>query len=176
MSTGKIEQLTTHREALGMPTPEFYAQQSATEKTQRRYLPTFADLIDRFSITLMKSIFIHEHRENYEKEMELLMHDISLLMSESSYTFNAEFLKAVMVVMLTNREIWLNESLARKGANGHENRLKFTHSINGQRNAAKNVVSKAMGERLDWKVDAFSADLIEEFGHWRIYGHEEPKT
>jgi hypothetical protein len=168
MSTGKIEQLTTHREALGMPVPELYGQQSSTEKLQRRYLPTFADLIDRFSITLMKSIFIHEHKDNYEKELDLIMHDVNLLMMESNYVFNAEFIKAVMAIMLANREIWLNESLARQGVNGQEHLLKFTHSVNGVRNTAKNIISRAMGERLDWKVDCFAAELVAQFGNWNI--------
>jgi hypothetical protein len=167
MSSAKVEQFINPSAHL-IPVQEV----TASPKSQRKYLPTFADLIDRFSITLMKSIFIHEHRDNYEKEIDLITHDINLLMSESNYTFDAEFLKAIMVIMLSNREIWLNESLARKGMNGQDGLLKFTHSVNGVRNTAKNVVSRAMGERLDWKVDCFAAELVEQFGNWNIHWTE----
>lgn len=144
----------------------------------RQYLPTFAELIDRLSIVQLKSIFISENSDAYNKEIELIMHDIDELLLEHqdksdntmhSGAINAKMIRAIMVIMLTNRYIWENESKARLGGSEQDKLLKLTHSINGVRNTAKNVVSSQMGERVDLKVDALAAELVKEFGNWNIF-------
>ena len=86
----------------------------------RQYLPTFADLIDRLSIVQLKAIFISENKEAYEKEMELIMHDIDEVLKEAEVNIDhgiirAKMIRAIMVVQLTNRFIWENETKARAG-------------------------------------------------------------
>jgi hypothetical protein len=71
-------------------------------------------------------------------------------------------------LMLANRVIWENESKARDGGDEQDQLLKFTHSINGVRNTAKNVISEAVGERVDHKIDCLAANLPKEFGNWKI--------
>jgi hypothetical protein len=127
---------------------------------ERKYLHTFADLVDRLSIVLLKSIYIREQREAYRVEMALIKHDIHLL------GFDAELLYDTLVLMLANRVIWENESKARAGGSEQDKLLKFTHSINGVRNQAKNRIAVANGQRLDKKVDCLAADLPPEFGDW----------
>ena len=73
-----------------------------------------------------------------------------------------------MVIMLTNRYIWENESKARSGGSEQDKLLKLTHSINGVRNNAKNSISNELGDRVDLKVDSLAADLVKEFGNWNI--------
>lgn len=135
---------------------------------QRKYLPTLADLIDRYSITLLKSIFIPEHTREYREEMKLIEHDIDLLGEEHGIPRLGQIVRGCQMVMLTNRYIWENEGKARQGKRGQERLLKLTHSINGVRNTAKNMLAKLSGERLDWKVDCFAAELVEEFGNWNF--------
>lgn len=151
----------------------------------RQYLPTFAELIDRLSIVILKSIFIPENKEAYEKEQELIMHDIDELLLEKTqkfadenmfdqykdecFTINAKMIRAIMIVMLTNRYIWENESKARLGGSEQDKLLKLTHSINGVRNTAKNVIAQELGERVDLKIDALAAELTKEFGNWNIF-------
>ena len=125
----------------------------------RKYLPTFSELIDRLSIVILKSIFIPENKEAYEQEQALILHDIDEILSESmqgaeSSPVNAGMIRAMLVIMLTNRYIWENESKARQGGSEQDKLLKLTHSINGVRNTAKNVLSIGLGERVDLKVDA----------------------
>lgn len=127
---------------------------------ERKYLPTLADLIDRLSIVLLKMVFIPEHHDEYLREAADIEHDIGLLNQ------NAHLIRAVLVVMLANREIWLNESKARAGSSEQNQLLRFTHSINGIRNQAKNVMAQTTGERKDLKVDCLAADLPKEFGNW----------
>lgn len=133
----------------------------------RKYLPTLADLIDRMTICQLKSIFIPDQSQAYKDEIELIKHDIDLILSERQ--LNAKAIHAITVIMLTNRYIWENESKARQGGAEQDKLLKLTHSINGVRNTAKNVLSHESDERVDLKIDCFSADLIEEFGHWNIF-------
>ena len=143
----------------------------------RKYLPTFAELIDRLSIVILKTIFIPENKDAYEKEQELIMHDIDDILKShgnikrefDTIVINAKMIRAIMIVMLTNRFIWENESKARLGGSEQDKLLKLTHSINGIRNTAKNVISQEMGERVDLKIDALAAELTKEFGNWDLF-------
>src|SRR5690348_10859575 len=132
----------------------------------RKYLPTFADLVDRLSIVLLKMIYIPENRHVYEKEREAIEHDLALYVDDASQVVQV---RAIMVIMLANVTIWRNESEARKGGSGANEFLRFTHSVNGVRNAAKNILAQASGERTDKKVDALAADLPKEFGCWDLF-------
>lgn len=126
--------------------------------SERKYLPTIADLIDRLSITLMKSVFID--RNYYRAEAKLLIADLNALGV-------TDLVYPVLVLMLANRMIWENEAIARKSGKG--GRLRLTHSINGVRTRAKNEISKLFGERIDSKIDCLAADLPEDMGNWRVF-------
>ena len=143
--------------------------------SERKYLPTFAELIDRLFIVQLKAIFIPENKEAYEKEIELIMHDIDEIIKERDFddTFegiiNAKMIRAIGILMLTNRFIWENESKARAGGAEQNKLLQLTHSINGVRNTAKNIISQELGERVDLKIDCLAAELVKEFGNWNIF-------
>jgi hypothetical protein len=141
---------------------------------KRKYFPTFAELVDRLAIVQLKAIFIPQCRENYLEEIKLIEHDIDLLFTgdgeELPISINASSaVRAILVIMLTNRYIWENESKAREGGDDQNNLLKLTHSINGVRNTAKNILSQSLGDRVDLKVDCLAAGLPREFGDWRIW-------
>lgn len=139
---------------------------------ERKYLPTLAELIDRLSIVQLKAIYT-DHKDEYDAERQLIEHDIDLILAEkfqqTAWRLNAFDIRAIMVVMLSNRVIWENESKARQGGDDQDKLLKFTHSINGVRNTAKNMIAHGASERIDIKVDAFAESLVEEYGHWRIF-------
>jgi hypothetical protein len=125
------------------------------------------------SIAQLKQIFIPDNKEVYEEEIRCIMHDLDLELNWSeSVTINARILRAAMVLMLTNRYIWENESKARAGGSEQDKLLKLTHSINGVRTTAKNIISRELGERVDLKVDCLAADLVKEFGNWNIFQDE----
>ncbi|SRR5713226_6447007 len=140
--------------------------------TERKYLPTLADLIDRLTIIQLKMIFIPDRRKEYIEERELVLHDIDLILNDLDHKLNARAIMAITMIQLTNRCIWESESNARAGGNDQDKLLRFTHSINGVRNTAKNIVSEEAGGRKDYKIDALSADLPEDFGNWRIFDRE----
>lgn len=143
--------------------------------TERKYLPTLAELIDRLSIVILKSVFIPENREAYLKERYDIEDDIRGLLAPvpelamGRVPVGVEEITAAMIIMLANRTIWLSEHEARKGLPDNDKLLKFSHSINGVRNAAKNVISKIQGDRIDLKVDSFAAGLPPELGSWNLF-------
>jgi hypothetical protein len=139
--------------------------------SERKYLPTLAELIDRLSIVQLKAIFIAENRAAYLEERALIEHDIEQLLQGKQ--FGALDIRAIMAIMLTNRFIWENESRARAGSNDQDKLLRLTHSVNGARNTAKNVLSKRLGDRLDLKIDCLAADLPPDYGHWQIFSEGE---
>lgn len=132
----------------------------------RKYLPTFAELVDRLSICILKSIFIPENKQAYTKEIEDICSDIDLIIDEKNIKLSSSMIKALQVVMLSNRYIWENESKVRNGNEQDVGLLKLTHSINGVRNSAKNVISVELGERKDLKVDCLAAELNSESQNW----------
>lgn len=135
---------------------------------RRQFLPTLSDLVDRLSIVQLKAIFIPDHAEEYMEERAAIEHDIDIILQHKQVT--AADIHAILVIMLSNRFIWENESKARQGGHENDHLLRLTHSINGVRNAAKNKLARLDGGRKDYKIDALAADLPQEFGNWsRIF-------
>ena len=109
----------------------------------RKWLPAFADLIDRMTIHQLKEVFIPENIQ-----------------------LTGELIRSIIVLAQMNEHIWYNESEARKGRAQDLEKLKLTHGINGVRNRAMNLIKVLTGEgnRLDLKTDC----LADEFKDWEI--------
>ena len=131
--------------------------------SERKYLPTLAELIDRLSISQLKEVFIPEHKEEYSKEISDIVHDIQICLEESKEPITAETIRAIVVLSQMSLHIWHNESAVRKGTSEPSN-LALTHGINGIRNTAKNKIQEVVGGRKDYKIDC----LASEFKDWEI--------
>ena len=129
---------------------------------ERKYLPTLSELVDRLSIAQLKEVFITEHKEEYAKEIQDIVHDIQIIL-DSSEKIDAEIIRAVVVLSQMNLHIWHNESNYRKGIKDGNN-LELTHGLNGIRNTAKNKIQEIAGGRKDYKIDCLAA----EFKDWEI--------
>lgn len=160
---------------MSQPLP-FVPAETVMSKKQRKYLPTLSDLVDRLTITQMKAVFIPERKQEYMEEMALIQHDIDLILEEEGVRLDAHAIKAIIVIMLTNRFIWENESKARQGGDEQDKLLKLTHSINGVRNTAKNALTSIVGGRHDYKIDCFASELASEFGDWNVFGEQPDVT
>jgi hypothetical protein len=130
---------------------------------ERKYLPTLSELVDRLSISQLKEVFITEHKEEYAKEIEEIVHDIELILSQADGRITGEQIRAIIVLSQMNLHIWHNESAVRKGTAGPAN-LALTHGLNGIRNTAKNKIQEVAGGRKDYKIDC----LASEFKDWEI--------
>ena len=131
--------------------------------TQRKYLPTLSELIDRLSIAQLKEVFISNHKEEYSQEIQYIIHDINLVLQEKGNTLDADTIRAIIVLSQMNLHIWHNESNYRKGIKDGNN-LELTHGLNGIRNTAKNIIQEKVGGRKDYKIDCLAAD----FKDWEI--------
>ncbi len=129
----------------------------------RKYLPTFSELIDRLSIAQLKEVFIQEHKTEYSEEISDIVHDIQLYLEENKGQITAETIRAIVVLSQMNLHIWHNESNYRKGIKDGNN-LELTHGLNGIRNTAKNKIQEVVGGRKDYKIDCLAA----EFKDWEI--------
>jgi hypothetical protein len=130
--------------------------------TQRKYLPTLSELIDRLSIAQLKEVFIPEHKTEYAQEIADICHDIDILLPESD-AIDADLIRSIVVLSQMNLHIWHNESNYRKGIKDG-NDLELTHGLNGIRNTAKNMIQEVVGGRKDYKIDCLAA----EFKDWEI--------
>ena len=136
----------------------------------RKYMPTIAQLIDRLSIVTLKSIKIHENKEEYEKEAHEIMNDINEIIGEKKIVLDGQMVRAIQVNAKINEMIWANESFVRKGESTMPpeeigRRLQLTHAMNRVRNQAMNVISNLVGERKDLKLDYMDAEMTKKFGY-----------
>jgi len=131
--------------------------------SERKYLPTLAELVDRLSISQLKEVFITEHKEEYAQEIRDILHDIQLILEEGKEPINAKTIRAIVVLSQMNLHIWHNESNYRKGIKDGNN-LELTHGLNGIRNTAKNKIQEIVGGRKDYKIDCLAA----EFKDWEV--------
>ena len=83
--------------------------------TDRKYLPTLSELVDRLSIAQLKEVFISEHKEEYAEEIADILHDIDLIIKEKGAIIDSETIRAIVVLSQMNLHIWHNESNYRKG-------------------------------------------------------------
>ena len=133
--------------------------------SDRKYLPTLSELIDRLSIAQLKEVFITEHKDEYADEINDIIHDINLELSEKSGILKGEDIRAIVVLAQMNLHIWHNESNYRKGIKDGNN-LELTHGLNGIRNTAKNKIQESVGGRKDYKIDCLAAEFKDWEGSW----------
>ena len=136
----------------------------------RKYLPTLSELIDRLSIAQLKEVFIAEHKEEYAREIEDIIHDIQENLDENNTKITSDTIRAIVVLAQMNLHIWHNESNYRKGIKDGNN-LELTHGLNGIRNTAKNKIQEIVGGRKDYKIDCLAAD----FQDWEISWNKNQK-
>lgn len=136
--------------------------------SDRKYLPTLSELVDRLSIAQLKEVFISEHRDEYAQEISDIIHDIDLTLDENGVILDGKAIRAIVVLSQMNLHIWHNESNYRKGIKDGNN-LELTHGLNGIRNTAKNKIQELAGGRKDYKIDCLAA----EFKDWEISWEQE---
>ena len=130
--------------------------------SERKYLPTLAELVDRLSIVQLKEVFITEHKEEYAKEIVDIVHDIDMILQDENVKLSGKDVRAIVVLSQMNLHIWHNETQYRAGTG--DGNLGLTHGLNGIRNTAKNQIQENVGGRKDYKIDCIAA----EFKDWEI--------
>jgi hypothetical protein len=130
--------------------------------SNRKYLPTLAELVDRLSIAQLKEVFIIDHKDEYAQEIKDIVHDIDLILNDEDVNLSGKDVRAIVVLSQMNLHIWHNETQYRAGTG--DGNLGLTHGLNGIRNTAKNKIQENVGGRKDYKIDCIAA----EFKEWEI--------
>jgi len=138
---------------------------------KRKYEYQLSTLIDLLSIVTLKSIKLgandSKKKKAYELEARDIMHDIDLIVKENKDKIKdfGLFIRAIQVNMLSNETIWENETKAREGGKEQNHLLPFTHSVNGVRMRAGNVIANQIGERKDLNLDRVNDKISLERGY-----------
>lgn len=133
----------------------------------RHYNLSLGELIDRLAIVTLKEAKIPEHKAEYAKEADQLVHDINLEIQEKKTAITGEWIRDIIINAQFNGHIWENEGDIRGQINDSNlseeqlakigKRLILTHSLNGIRSTAKNRISQIVSGRQDYKVDCLAA-------------------
>ena len=134
--------------------------------SDRKFVPSLSELIDRLSIDQLKEVLLPEYKDKYAAEMQDIMHDIDSEISDNKVVINSRLIRAIIIVAQLNAHIWYNESAARKGEIQDLNLLILTHGLNGLRQQYKNIILNEIGalKGFDYKTDCLAA----EFKGWEI--------
>lgn len=119
---------------------------------ERKYLPTFGELLDRLTITQLKEVKIPEHRDKYAEEIKEILHDLDVMIVNNEIHFDAKMLRYIIILAQYNNHIWINESNIRRGIK-EGNSLELSHSLNAVRCLCKNLIQGSLGGRKDYKID-----------------------
>lgn len=107
---------------------------------ERRFLPAFAELIDRLTVDQIKEVLISDMEPEMSREMELLCHDIDLLISERDLKLNSRFIRIVVALAQMNLHIWQLKDRMNEHPDQYLELLKLAHQLNGLRNQLKNLL------------------------------------
>ena len=132
-------------------------------KKERRYLPSFGELIDRMTICQLKQQRIPENKESYFQEIKEIMHDLDLIIEEHDIKLTGQLIREIAVLAQINSHVWNNEANYRKGIKENNN-LALSHSLNGIRCQCKNKLQEKINGRKDLKVDI----VTNEFKDWEV--------
>lgn len=134
---------------------------------ERKYLPTISALMDLLTIAQIKQVKIPEKRDEIAKEIEDLVHDINLLLTETQKRdqINAEWIRDIIILAQYNLHIWQNEANIRKGVR-EGNDLELTHGLNNIRNLSKNKIESLVNGRKEYKKDN-----VQPFPEWVPSGY-----
>ncbi len=126
-----------------------------------KYHLGLGELFDRLTILQIKEVKRLEDKKATTDEIEAIMHDINILVNNSTKQITAEVLRDLIILSQFNLHIWDGEDAARKGGTGDD--LRITHSINGIRREAINRLQRWFGGRIDKKIDCLANVMASEF-------------
>ena len=131
--------------------------------SKNEWEPSIAFLIDLLSIVNLKSIKL-EHKDEYEQEAQEIMNSIHNKLKRTKINNYGKLVRSIQVNTLANEFIWSNETKARLGGESQNHLLPLTHSINGLRTRAGNLIIANTGGRKDLNLDRLNEELCKKFG------------
>jgi len=129
---------------------------------QRKFLPAFAELVDRLTVDQIKEVLLPKIQPDMAKEMDLLCHDIDLLIGERELKLSSRFIRIVIALAQLNLHIWKLKDEMQKNEERYDELLKLAHQLNGIRNQLKNMLlEEAKDKEKSSQRSNFNTDGLE---------------
>ena len=136
--------------------------------THRKFQLPLSELVDRLTISQIKLAFVPQNRTNFNKEIEMLNHDIDLIIQNNELRLNAKLISALVQLSQINLHIWNNKDLMQANLDNETeylSLLKLAHQLNGIRNSIKNYLVELEGnvedshKRSNFETDGLDWDF-----------------
>jgi hypothetical protein len=135
----------------------------------RQFLPPMSELIDRLTVTQIKENLLGDESGDYFAEINKLINDIDLIISDKKVPLSGELIRAVVMMSQINLHIWRNKDLMQENLDNESEYLSYlkkAHQMNGVRNILKNYLLELEGitdvsqlrsnfevDGLEWNMD-----------------------
>ena len=109
--------------------------------TSRQFLPTFAELLDRMTVTQIKLSLIENGKEDFKDELRKISHDLNNIIEAKNIPLNSDLILTFINLAQLNLHIWNNKDKMQENLDNQETYLqllKISHQLNGFRNQLKN--------------------------------------
>jgi hypothetical protein len=114
----------------------------------RQFLPTFAELIDRMTVTQIKLSLIENGKEDFRDELRKISHDLNNIINANEIPLNSELILTFINLSQLNLHIWNNKDKMQENLDNQDiylQLLKVSHQLNGFRNQLKNKLLEVEG-------------------------------
>lgn len=117
------------------------------KRESRKFLPSFAELIDRITVDQIKEVLLPDQKEGVAQEMAKITHDIDLLIEDRRMKLSARLIRIIIVIAQMNVHIWTLKDRMQEKPDQYNEFLKLAHQLNGLRNQMKNLLLEESGDR-----------------------------
>ncbi|MBW2334256.1 MAG: hypothetical protein JRF06_04045 [Deltaproteobacteria bacterium] len=129
---------------------------------ERKFLPAFAELIDRLTVDQIKEVLLPEIKITVADEMEKLCHDVDLLIEERELKLSSRIIRIIIALSQLNLHIWRLKDQMQEGTVHYNEQLKKAHQLNGIRNQLKNILlQEAKDKEKSSQRTNFNTDGLE---------------
>jgi hypothetical protein len=129
---------------------------------ERKFLPAFAELIDRLTVDQIKEILLPEIKISVADEMKKLCHDVDLLIEERELKLSSRMIRIIIALSQLNLHIWRLKDQMQEDSTHYDEQLKKAHQLNGIRNQLKNILlQEAKDKEKSAQRTNFNTDGLE---------------
>ena len=137
--------------------------------SEREFQLALAELIDRMTITQIKSTLLETNSQDLVNEMQKLRKDVSAIIDEKNLKVDGTFVQSIIILAQMNLHIWHNKDEMQENIDQEETYLKLlksAHQLNGYRNEMKNNILKIEGStdesqiRSNFETDGLDINLL----------------
>ena len=130
----------------------------------RKYLPTFAELIDQLTVDQIKVVMFPTNKKQVCDEIKRIEHDIDLIMKNNNVVISVEILRSIIILSQVNLHIWHQKDEMQEKPEKYQDLLKFAHQLNGIRNQMKNsIMERTNSTNGTGRKTNFNTDGLEDW-------------